>query len=70
MKKENERALQLYAALGMMVLGAGLVVADFIILPLGDIHQSTQVIFGEMLAFVGAIFGIDYKYKFERDKKE
>ena len=30
----------------------------------GEIHTSILVTFGEILTFVGALFGIDYHYKF------
>lgn len=40
--------------------------------PLGEIHNSILVAFGEMSTFSGALFGVDYNYRYKqiRDKKD
>lgn len=43
--------------------GCGLLIAGFIVAPLGEIHQSVLIGFGECLTFAGALLGIDYRYK-------
>ncbi|MCM1452595.1 MAG: hypothetical protein NC102_10055 [Clostridium sp.] len=50
-------------ATGLMGVGAGLLIAGFIVAPTGEIHSSVLVAFGEIMTFAGAVFGIDYKYK-------
>lgn len=55
--------LQLVAAVGVTVLGCGLLVAGFILAPRGEIHQSVLIGFGECMTFAGSLLGIDYKYK-------
>lgn len=55
--------LQLLSAIAMIVVGAGLLIAGFIVPPLGVIDSSVLIAFGEILTFVGALFGIDYHYK-------
>lgn len=47
----------------MCAVGAGLLIAGFIVDPTGAIHSSVLVAFGETMTFAGALFGIDYKYK-------
>ena len=47
----------------MCIVGAGLLVAGFVVAPTGVIDSSVLVAFGEILTFAGALFGIDYKYK-------
>lgn len=47
----------------MTAVGAGLLIAGFIVSPLGEIHSSVMISFGEIMTFVGTVFGIDYKYK-------
>ena len=47
----------------MIVVGSGLLVTGFIVPPAGEIHPSVLIAFGEILTFVGALFGIDYHYK-------
>ena len=59
----NRHNLQLCAAVGMTVVGTGLLLGAFITPPGGEIHSSVLVAFGEILTFAGALFGIDYKYK-------
>ncbi|MBO4943118.1 MAG: hypothetical protein J6C95_06785 [Muribaculaceae bacterium] len=54
---------QLWCAVAMCAVGAGLLIAGFIVDPTGAIHSSVLVAFGETMTFAGALFGIDYKYK-------
>lgn len=49
--------------MALIAIGAGLLIAGFIVAPRGEIHSSVLVAFGEIMTFAGAIFGIDYKYK-------
>lgn len=46
----------------MVVFGCGLIVAGFIVAPLGIISNSVLVAFGEVLTFAGTILGINYVY--------
>lgn len=55
--------VQLAAAVGLCVVGCGLLIAGFIVAPLGVIDASVLVGFGEALTFAGGLFGIDYTYK-------
>lgn len=61
----NKRKLtiQLVAAVALIAIGSGLLIAGFIVPPLGVIDSSVLIAFGEILTFVGALFGIDYHYK-------
>lgn len=56
--------IQLRAALLLIFVGSALLVAGFFLPPLGQIHSSVLVAFGEILTFAGALFGIDYHYKY------
>lgn len=49
--------------MGLMVLGAALLVAGFATPPPGQIHSSILVAFGEAMTFAGALFGVDYRYR-------
>lgn len=60
----NEHRVQLRAALGLIVTGAALLIAGFVVSPTGQVHNSVLVAFGEILTFAGSIFGIDYKYRY------
>ena len=64
MKRSQKKfTLQLICAVAMVVLGCSLLTAGFIVPPLGVIDGSVLIAFGEILTFVGALFGIDYHYK-------
>lgn len=62
MEKHNNY-LQLSAAIVVIALGCGLLVAGFIVEPPGQIHQSVLIGFGECLTFAGSLLGIDYHYR-------
>ena len=59
----NNHLVQLLSAILMIVIGCGLLIAGFVVPPLGVIDSSVLIAFGEILTFVGALFGIDYHYK-------
>lgn len=61
--KEKKLRIQLMVATGMVSLGCVMLGAGFIVAPVGEIHSSVLVAYGEVLTFAGALFGIDYKYK-------
>ncbi len=67
MKKEET---QLIVACLLVVLGAGLLIAGFIVPPVGIIDSSVLVAFGEIATFAGSLFGIDYHYRFKMNKEK
>ncbi len=61
--KVSDSKVQLLCAVVLIVLGAALLIAGFIVPPTGVIDNSVLIAFGEILTFVGSLFGIDYHYK-------
>ena len=59
----KKHTLQLVCAVALVIVGSGLLISGFIVPPAGEIHPSVLIAFGEILTFVGALFGIDYHYK-------
>lgn len=55
--------IKLWLAVGLCIFGCGLLIAGFIVNPLGIIHQSVLIGFGEVMTFSGAILGINYMYQ-------
>ena len=51
------------AVSGMIMLYCGMFIA-----PQGELHESVLVAFGEVATFAGALFGIDYTYRFKNKK--
>lgn len=68
--QKHKPTLQLIAAVILLLVGCGLLIAGLIIPPPGEIHNSVLVAYGETLTFVGALFGIDYHYKYKNHEKD
>ena len=68
--KNHKSAIQLCSAIFLITVGYGLLIAGFILPPSGEIHNSVLVAFGEILTFAGALFGIDYHYKYKDHEKD
>lgn len=60
---------QIFAAFMLVLIGCALLIAGFIVNPLGVIDASVLTAFGEACTFAGALFGIDYTYKYKAFKK-
>lgn len=58
MTKETKDSLAVISAIMMLVFGAGLCIAGFIVDPLGIIDNSVLWIMGQCLLYAGSIFGI------------
>ena len=56
-------SIQLITAAVLAVGGLVLLFCGVYIAPQGEIHESLLVGFGEVATFAGALFGIDYTYK-------
>ena len=57
--------LQLITAIILVIVGCGLLIAGFIVNPLGIIDGSALTAFGESCTFAGALSGIDYTYRYK-----
>lgn len=68
--KNHKSAIQLCSAIFLITVGCGLLIAGFILPPSGEIHNSVLVAFDEILTFAGALFGIDYHYKYKDHEKD
>lgn len=56
--------IQLITAAVMSIGGLVLLFCGIFIAPQGQIHESLLIGFGEVATFAGALFGIDYTYKY------
>ena len=57
--------IQLVTAAVLSVGGLVLLFCGVFIAPQGEVHESILVGFGEVATFAGALFGIDYTYKWK-----
>lgn len=62
---ENKLRIQLVVACFMCFVGVSLLIAGFVVPPIGIIDHSVLIAVGEILTFVGSLFGIDYNYKYK-----
>lgn len=67
---DKKPTIQLFAAVLLIVVGCGLLIAGFCVPPPGEIHNSVLVAFGEILTFAGAVFGMKYHYQYGRRSSE
>lgn len=56
-------SIQLITAAILAIGGLVLLFCGAFIAPQGEIHESLLVGFGEVATFAGALFGIDYTYR-------
>ena len=56
--------IQLITAAVLSIGGLVLLFCGVFIAPQGQIHESLLIGFGEVATFAGALFGIDYTYKY------
>ncbi len=61
---KTNQLIQLILATLTVLIGHGLLVAGFIVCPVGEISNSVLVAYGETFTFAGAIFGVDYHYRY------
>ena len=65
MNKKTRLNLQLMTAIILVVIGCALLIAGFVVPPLGIIDNSILVAYGETCTFAGALFGVGYNYKYK-----
>lgn len=68
--KKQKHTFQLFAAIFLILVGCVLLITGFLVPPQGQIHNSVLIAFGEILTFSGALFGIDYHYKYTYHKSD
>lgn len=65
--QKHKHSLQLIVAVVLVVVGCYLLITGLQSPPPGEIHHSVLIAFGEILTWVGTIFGMDYHYKSKKD---
>lgn len=65
MTRKTRLNFQLLTAVGLVIIGCALLIFGFVVPPLGVIDNSVLVAFGETCTFSGALFGVDYNYRYK-----
>ena len=64
---EKKEKLQYFTAIGALIVGVCICIADFIAPVFGEIHNTSLYLLGEFITFTGAVFGISLHYRNELD---
>ena len=62
--------IQLITAFVLALGGLVMLFCGIYISPLGQIHESLLVAFGEVMTFSGSLMGIDYHYKSKHNEND
>ncbi len=63
---KSQARTQLFCCVILILAGVSLLIAGFSTEPKGEIHPSVLIAFGEILTFAGALFGVDYHYRYNK----
>ena len=61
---ERKLTYQLIVAGALVIAGLTLLFLGFFTIPMGEIHNSVLIAFGEVCTFAGALMGVDYHYRY------
>lgn len=67
--KRNKLKLQIYCAVGLIIVGCVLLIFSFFVPPKGVIDSSVLAAIGEIFCFSGSLFGINVNYKLKLFKE-
>lgn len=68
MKRQTKTNIQLILGATLTVFGMLMLIASFIVPPMGVIHSSILAAIGEVFTFAGCLLGVDYSYKLKMYK--
>ena len=60
--------LQLVIATLLSIAGVALLFQGFWVAPVGEIHNSVLIGYGEVMTFDDGLLGVDYSYRFKKFK--
>lgn len=63
--KETKLTVQVILATILVIAGVVMLFLGFYTAPVGQIHDSVLIGYGEVSTFAGALLGIDYTYKYK-----
>ena len=68
MKKQTKTNIQLILGATLSAFGMLMLIASFIVPPMGVIHSSILAAIGEVFTFAGCLLGVDYSYRLKMYK--
>lgn len=67
--EKHKLTVQLVLGCVLCIAGLTLLFIGCFLPPVGEIHNSMLIAFGEVSTFSGALIGVDYHYKFKEYQK-
>lgn len=55
--------IKIWLAVGLCIFGCIMIMAGFIVSPIGIIHNSVLIVVGELFSFAGCVLGINMAYQ-------
>lgn len=68
--QDTKLTIQVFLSVILIIAGLVLLFLGFHTPPLGQIHDSVLVAYGEVSTFSGALLGIDYTYRYKMYKQQ
>lgn len=68
--QDTKLTIQVFLSVILIIAGLVLLFLGFHTPPLGQIHDSVLVAYGEVSTFAGALLGIDYTYRYKMYKQQ
>lgn len=66
--QNKKLTIQLAMAAFLSVSGMAMLIMGLWTPPVGEIHSSVLIAYGEVSTFAGSLFGIDYTYRYKLKK--
>lgn len=66
--QNKKMTIQLAMAAFLTVSGMAMLIMGLWTPPVGEIHSSVLIAYGEVSTFAGSLFGIDYTYRYKLKK--
>lgn len=63
--KSTKLTIQVIMSMVLIITGVVMLFLGFYTSPVGQIHDSVLIAYGEVSTFAGALLGIDYTYKYK-----
>lgn len=63
--KDWKHTFQMVSTYILLFVGVALLFIGCFCPPVGEIHNSVLIAFGEILTFIGAVMGIDFHYRYK-----
>lgn len=63
--RSTKLTIQVIMSMVLIIVGVILLFLGFYTSPVGQIHDSVLIAYGEVSTFAGALLGVDYTYKYK-----